>query len=81
MTQPTLINLHPNEYTQGLCYYPYAANLGRYVGSYNTLNDLSNRACIPNKTEDVIATSNLGIIQAGTLWTMLRHHHDVATGT
>ena len=21
-TQPTIINLYPNEYTQGLCYYP-----------------------------------------------------------
>ena len=24
---PTLINLHPNEYTQELCYYPFAVNL------------------------------------------------------
>ena len=23
-TQPTIINLHPNEYTQWLCYYPFA---------------------------------------------------------
>ena len=27
MIQPTLINLHPNEYTQRLCYYPFASNL------------------------------------------------------
>ena len=27
MIQPTLINLHPNEYTQGLHYYPFAVNL------------------------------------------------------
>ena len=23
-TQPTIIDLHPNEYTQWLCYYPFA---------------------------------------------------------
>ena len=27
MTQATLINLHPNQYTQGLSYYPLAVNL------------------------------------------------------
>ena len=29
ITQPTLINLHLNEYGQGLCYYPFAVNLDR----------------------------------------------------
>ena len=29
MTQPTLINLHPNDYSQGFCYYPFAINLDR----------------------------------------------------
>ena len=29
MTQPTLTNLHPNELTQGLRYYPLAVNLDR----------------------------------------------------
>ena len=53
MTQPTLINLHPNEYTQGLRYYPFAINLDRSVGSCNTLDDLSNRICLLNKTEDL----------------------------
>ena len=43
MTQPTLINLHPNEYTQRLSYYPFAVNLDRCMGSSNTLNDLFNR--------------------------------------
>ena len=28
-TQPTFINLHSNEYTQGLCHYPFAADLNR----------------------------------------------------
>ena len=36
MIQPTLINLHSNEYTRELCYYSFAVNLDRYVGSCNT---------------------------------------------
>ena len=53
MTQPTLINLHPNEYSQEFHYYPFAVKLDRCVGSCNTLNDLSNKVCVPNKTEDL----------------------------
>ena len=51
MTQPTLIILHPNEYSKELRYYPFAINLDRCVESFNTLNGLSNSVCIPNKTE------------------------------
>ena len=47
--QPTLINLHPQE----LHYYPFAVKLDKCVGSCNTLNDLSNKVCVPNKTEDL----------------------------
>ena len=43
MTQPTLINLYPNEYIQGLGYNPFAFNLDRYMRSCNTVTDLSNR--------------------------------------
>ena len=53
MTQPTLINLIPDKCSRGLRYYPFAVNLDRYVGGCNTLNDLSNRVCIPNQTEDL----------------------------
>ena len=53
MTQPSIISLHPHEYTQGLLYYPFAVNLDRCVGSCNTFNDLSNKVCVPNKTEDL----------------------------
>ena len=53
MVQPTLINLHPNEYSQEFHYYLLAGKLDRCVGSCNTLNDLSNKVCIPNKTEDL----------------------------
>ena len=50
--QPTLINLHLNEWSQELRYYPFAVKLDKCVGSYDTLNDLSNRVCVPNKTKD-----------------------------
>ena len=51
--QPTLINLYPNEYGQEFHYYPFAVKLDRCAGSCNTLNDLSNKVCVPNKTEDL----------------------------
>ena len=53
MTQPNLINLHRNEYIQGIRYYPFAVNWDRCKGSFNILDDLSNRVCIPDKTEDL----------------------------
>ena len=34
-------------------YYPFAVKLDRFVGSCNTLNDLSNKLCIPNNSEDL----------------------------
>ena len=57
MTQLTLINLHPNEYIEWLRYYTFAVNLDRYMGSCNTLNDLFNRVCVPNKTDDLNLSS------------------------
>ena len=51
MIQPTLINLHPNDYSQGLRYYPFAVNLDRCAGSCNAINNLSNRVCVPKKTK------------------------------
>ena len=70
MTQPTLINLHPNEYSQEFHYYPSAVKLDRCAGSCNTLNDLSNKVCIPNKTEDLnLSVFNMitGINESKTL--------------
>ena len=49
MVQPTVTNLHPNEYSQELHYYPFAIKLGRCAGSCNTLNDLHNKLCVPDK--------------------------------
>ena len=53
MTQPTLINLHPNEHSQESHYYAFTVKLDTCVGSCNTLNELSNKVCAPNKTEDL----------------------------
>ena len=33
--------------------YPFAVKLDRCVGTCNTLNDLSNKICVLNKTEDL----------------------------
>ena len=53
MTKPTLINLHPSGYSRESYYSPFSVNLDRCVGSCNTLNDLPNKVCGPNKTEDL----------------------------
>ena len=50
--EPT-INLHLNEYSQKLSYYPFSVKLDKCFGSCNTLNDFSNKVCVPNKTEDL----------------------------
>ena len=53
MIQPTPTNLYPNEYSQEFHYYPFAVKLDRCAGSFNTLNELSNKVYFPNKIEDV----------------------------
>ena len=45
--QSTLISLHPSEYSQELHNYLVAVNLGRCAGGCNTLDDLSNKVCVP----------------------------------
>ena len=52
-TQPTFINLHPNGHSQELHYCPFAVKLDRCFGRCNTLNKISNKVCVPNKTEDL----------------------------
>ena len=66
MTQPTLVDLHPNEYSQELHYYPFAVKLDRCVGSCNTLNDLSKKACVPNKTNLSVLKLITGINESKT---------------
>ena len=61
---PTFINLGSNEYSQEPHYYPFSVKSDRCAENVNTLNDLSKKVCIPNKTED----SNLSVFNmiAGT---------------
>ena len=51
--QPTFINLHPNEYSQEFHSYPFTVKIDKCDESCNTLNDLSNKVCVPNKAEDL----------------------------
>ena len=50
--QPTFINLHPHEYSQEPYCYPFTVKLDKFVGSCNTLDDLSKKVCVPDKAED-----------------------------
>ena len=53
MTPPALIYLHSNEYSHEFHYYPFMVKLDRCVGSCNTLNDLSDKLCVPNKKKKI----------------------------
>ena len=67
MIEPTLINLHDNTVKN---YYPFAVKLDRRVESCITINDLSNKVCIPNKTVDLnVSVFNMitGINESKTL--------------
>ena len=58
--QPTPINIHSIEYNKEFHYYPFAVKIDGCVGSCNTLNDLFNKVCVPNKTEDLnLTVSNM----------------------
>ena len=70
MIQPTLINLHPNEYSQDFHYYPFSVKLQRCAVVCNNINDLSNKLCVPDKTEDLnLSVFNMitGINESKTL--------------
>ena len=72
-TQLAIVNLHPNEYTHGLHYYPFSVNLGRWAGNCNTLNGLSKKLCVPNKGKDLnISLFNM-ITGINELKTLSRH--------
>ena len=53
MIQPTLINLHPDEYSQEFHNYRFAVKLDWCVRNCYPLNDLSNKVCVANKTGDL----------------------------
>ena len=73
MIQPTLINLHPNEYSQEFHYYPFSVKLDRCALSCNTINDLSNKVCIPNKTEGLNLSVFYMITGINELKTLTNH--------
>ena len=72
-TQPALINLHPSEYRQEFHYYPFSVKLDRCVGSCNTLNDLCNKVCLPNKTEDLNLSMLNMVTWINELKTLTKH--------
>ena len=68
--QPTVINPNHNEYSQEFHYYVTAVKLDRCVANCNTLNDFSNKVCVPNKTVDLnLSVFNMitGINESKTL--------------
>ena len=73
MIQPTLINLHPLEYSQLFHYYPFAVQVDRCVGYCNTLNDFSNKIYVPNKIED-LNLSVFNILTGINEWKTLTNH-------
>ena len=50
MTQPSLINIHNNAFSQELYCYPFVVNLDRCVRSSRTINDWYNKVGVQNKT-------------------------------
>ena len=73
MFQPTLINLHSNEHRQKFHCNPFVVKLGRCVRNCNTLNDLSNILCVPNKTEDLNLTVFIMITGLNESKTLTKH--------
>ena len=70
MISTTLTNLHPNDYSQEFHYFSFAVMLDRFAGSYDTLNELSNKVCFPNKTEDLnlsVLIMTTGVYESKTL--------------
>ena len=53
MNPPTISSLHPDEYSQELRYCPFAVNINRCFRSFNAVDDLYSRVCVPDKTEEI----------------------------
>ena len=73
MTPPALIYLHSNEYSHEFHYYPFMVKLDRCVGSCNTLNDLSDKLCVPNKKKDLNLSVFNMITGINELKTLAKH--------
>ena len=70
VTQPTLFDVHANEYSQELHNYLFPVNLDMCVGSCNTFDGLSYKVCAPNKTKDLnlhVFNKTAGINKSRTL--------------
>ena len=79
MTQATLVNLHPNEYSQEFHYYPLAVILDRCVGILILLMIyLMTYLCFPNKTEDLNLSVFNMITGINTSTTLTKHISDNA---
>ena len=73
MSWPTFINLYPDEYSQEWHYYQFAVKLDRSLGSCITLNYLSIKVCVSNKTEGLnIHVFNM--ITGRNEWKILTKH-------
>ena len=52
MIRPTFINLNTTE----LNFFPFMISLGECNGSWNAINDLPTKICVPSETKDVNVT-------------------------
>ena len=75
MIQPTLINLHSNEYNQEFNFSSCVVKSDRCVGSCNTLNNLSNKVRVPSKTEDLNLSILNVITEINESKTSTKHNH------
>ena len=73
MTQPTFINFHPTEYSQKFHYYLFAVKLDKCVANCNTLNGLSNKMYVPNKTKELNLSVLSHITGINKLKTLTKH--------
>ena len=71
--QPTIINSDSTEYNQEFNYYQFSVKLNWCAGSCNILNDLSNKVCVPNKTED-LNLNMFNMITGINEWKILAKH-------
>ena len=69
MIRPTLIDLNPVE----LNYYPFRFSLDKCSGSYNFIDDLSTKLCVPSKTKDICVKVFNIITNKSEAKTMVKH--------
>ena len=74
MIRPTLIDLNPVEFN----YYQLMVVLGKYSGSYNSVDDLSTKICVPSKIKDINVKVFDMIARTNEAKTMIIHVHMIA---